>query len=155
MTTYRSPREYAWAAWLDCLQVPYQYEALQARLSRALRYQPDFWLPNTEAWLEIKAARPTYGEARVAKQVTRAVLPMKVDPDSDAEAATLPDHLQVICRIIEPIYVGKPVQNSSIKQPGSSPDDTLYSTPASAASFLRARPTVTSASMLTSTTSLP
>lgn len=72
MTTYRSPREYAWAAWLDCLSVPYQYEALQARLSKALRYQPDFWLPATEAWLEIKAARPTYGEARVAKQLAEA-----------------------------------------------------------------------------------
>lgn len=54
---------------------------------------------------------------RVARQVTRAVLPMKVDPDSEAEAATLPDHLQVVCKIIETIYIGKPVQNSAIKQP--------------------------------------
>ena len=44
---------------------------------------------------------------------------------------------------------------SSARQPGSSPEDTVYSTPALSASRLRIRPTVTSASMLTMTTSLP
>src|SRR3990172_8480406 len=65
MVDFRAPNEYAFAALFDALAVPYKYEALEPALSRAIRYQPDFWLPDSLAWLEIKPQRhiPTPGEA--------------------------------------------------------------------------------------------
>lgn len=76
MTNFKAPNEYAWAAWLDLLNIPYKYEALEERISRAIRYRPDFWLPNSLAWLEIKPARhvPTPGESRVAWQLVEATV---------------------------------------------------------------------------------
>lgn len=70
----KAPNEYGWAAFLDALQVTWKYEALEPALSKALRYQPDFWLPDSLAWLEIKPERhtPTAGEARVARQLVMA-----------------------------------------------------------------------------------
>lgn len=70
----KAPNEFGFAAFFDALGVAYKYEALEPRLSRALRYQPDFWLPDSEAWLEIKPAghTPTDGEARVARQLVEA-----------------------------------------------------------------------------------
>lgn len=70
----KAPNEYAWAAFLDALRVPYKYEALQPYLSRTIRYQPDFWLPDSLAWLEIKPQghTPTDGEARVARLLVEA-----------------------------------------------------------------------------------
>lgn len=74
MTTYRAPNEIAWASLLTHLAVTHYYEALEARLSRAIRYQPDFWLPDSLAWLEIKSQghTPTPGELRVAWQLVDA-----------------------------------------------------------------------------------
>lgn len=74
MTIYRAPNEYAWAALLDTLAIAYKYEALEESVSRAIRYQPDFWLPDTMAWLEIKPTShiPTPGELRVAWQLVEA-----------------------------------------------------------------------------------
>lgn len=70
----RAPNEYGFAALFDALAVPYKYEALEPALSRALRYQPDFWLPDALAWLEIKPERHTItpGEARVARLLVEA-----------------------------------------------------------------------------------
>jgi hypothetical protein len=70
----KAPNEFAWAAFLDALAVAYKYESLEARLSRAIRYQPDFWLPDSLAWLEIKPQyhTPTDGEARVARLLVEA-----------------------------------------------------------------------------------
>lgn len=71
---YKAPNEYAFAAFFDLLRTPYKYEALQPLLSRAIRYQPDFWLPDSLAWLEIKPQghTPTDGEARVARLLVEA-----------------------------------------------------------------------------------
>lgn len=70
----KAPNEYAFAAWLDLLAVPHKYEALQADIVRAIRYQPDFWLPDSLAWLEIKRQyhEPTPGEVRVAQALVGA-----------------------------------------------------------------------------------
>ena len=68
MTTLRAPNEYAFAAFFDALAVPWKYEALEPDISRAIRYQPDFWLPDSLAWLEIKPEGhvTTDGEIRAA-----------------------------------------------------------------------------------------
>jgi hypothetical protein len=74
VTPFRAPNEYAFAAFFDALAVPYKYEALEPEISRAIRYQPDFWLPDSLAWVEIKptGAVPTPGEIRVAWQLVQA-----------------------------------------------------------------------------------
>ncbi len=71
---FRAPNEYAFAAFLDALAVPWKYEALEGDISRAIRYQPDFWLPDSLAWLEVKPTghAPTPGEIRVAWQLVEA-----------------------------------------------------------------------------------
>lgn len=71
---FRAPNEYAFAAWLDALAVPWKYESLEPAIARAIRYQPDFWLPDSLAWLEIKPGfhRPTPGEERVARLLAEA-----------------------------------------------------------------------------------
>ncbi len=71
---YKSPNEYAWAAFLQALKLEFKYEALEADLSRAIRYQPDFWLPGALIWLEIKPLNHalTPGEIRVAWQLLDA-----------------------------------------------------------------------------------
>ena len=73
--TFRAPNEYAFAALLDALAVPWKYEALEPDISRAIRYQPDFWLPDSLVWLEIKPVghTPTGGETRVAWQLVEAM----------------------------------------------------------------------------------
>lgn len=69
---FRAANEAAWAAFLDALGEPWLYEALEPDISRAIRYQPDFWLPKRSTWLEIKSAKPTPGEWRVARELRAA-----------------------------------------------------------------------------------
>jgi hypothetical protein len=60
---------------MDALGVTWQYEVLEPDIARALRYLPDFWLPESDedgAWLEIKSGRPTPGEMRVARELKAA-----------------------------------------------------------------------------------
>lgn len=72
--SYRSATEAVWAAWLNAVGIEFKYEALQSDMGRALRYQPDFWLGEALAWLEIKVVghKPTEGEERVAVELARA-----------------------------------------------------------------------------------
>ena len=72
--TFRAPNEYAFAAFFDALAVPWKYEALEPAISRAIRYQPDFWLPDSLAWVEVKPKgyAPTNGEMRVTWQLVEA-----------------------------------------------------------------------------------
>jgi len=74
MTLFRAPNEIAWSTWLAELGVDHRYEALEPALARGLRYQPDFWLGEALAWLEIKPVghKPTEGEARVARDLATA-----------------------------------------------------------------------------------
>jgi len=69
---WRAANERAWANLLTALGEPWLYEALERDLSRALRYMPDFWLPERLTWLEIKSNPPTPGELRVARQLREA-----------------------------------------------------------------------------------
>ena len=73
MPNYKSATEATWAAWLNAAGIEFKYEALESATARALRYQPDFWLPGAVAWLEIKAVGhvPTPGEERVALDLAK------------------------------------------------------------------------------------
>lgn len=60
---------------MDALGITWQYEVLEPDIARALRYLPDFWLPESDedgAWLEIKSGRPTPGEVWVARELRQA-----------------------------------------------------------------------------------
>lgn len=69
---WRAANEGAWARLFDGLGVRWIYEGLDADLSRAIRYMPDFWLPGTHSWIEIKSDPPTAGEIEAARLLLRA-----------------------------------------------------------------------------------
>lgn len=69
---FRADNEAAWARVFDALGVVWKYEALEPDLSRAIRYQPDFWLVEQMTWVEIKSGPPTPGEIRVARDLLAA-----------------------------------------------------------------------------------
>lgn len=50
---FRSRMEARWAVFMDTLGIPYDYEPEGFELG-GLRYLPDFYLPNQDAYLEIK-----------------------------------------------------------------------------------------------------
>ena len=66
---FRSRLEARWAAFLDSLEVRWEYEKEGYDLGNGVRYLPDFWLPLSEHkypgagyWLEIKPASPSDDE---------------------------------------------------------------------------------------------
>lgn len=50
---------------LDALRIPYRYEVEGFDLDNGDRYLPDFWLPASRTWLEIKGQAP--GEDELLK----------------------------------------------------------------------------------------
>lgn len=69
---WRSANEPAWAQVFDKLGLAWEYEKLEESTARALRYRPDFWLPDWQVFVEIKSGPPTPGEVRVARQLRNA-----------------------------------------------------------------------------------
>ncbi len=51
---FRSRLEARWAVFLDALGVPFEYEKEGYDLGEAGWYLPDFWLPQSQTWIEIK-----------------------------------------------------------------------------------------------------
>lgn len=71
MPSFRAANERAW--WLLFRQFgDVRYEALEPDISRAIRYMPDLWLPDTLTWVEIKSGQPTPGEVEAARLLLRA-----------------------------------------------------------------------------------
>lgn len=74
----------------DSLGIPYDYE-LEGFDLNGLWYLPDFWLPNQDCWVEIKATEPTEGEyekaARLAAASEKTVFIFYGAIDRQAEAA--------------------------------------------------------------------
>lgn len=69
---FRSRLEARWSVWLNALGIPYRYEAEAFDLEGVL-YLPDFWLPEQQAWMEIKGELPTEQEqqkCRLLAQLT-------------------------------------------------------------------------------------
>jgi hypothetical protein len=54
--TFRSRLEADWAATLDSLDIAWDYEPEGYKLSDGTYYSPDFYLPASGAWLEVKGA---------------------------------------------------------------------------------------------------
>lgn len=53
---FRSRLEARWAVFFDSLGVSYEYEKEGFDLGSAGWYLPDFWLPEQQAWVEVKSA---------------------------------------------------------------------------------------------------
>lgn len=51
---FRSKLEVKYARLLDDLNIPYEYEGVAFEFEDGTKYLPDFWLPRSEAFLEIK-----------------------------------------------------------------------------------------------------
>jgi hypothetical protein len=74
---FRSRLEARWAVFLSTLGVQWEYEAEGYELSDGTRYLPDFWLPNEQAWIEVKGADPSPDEmATCAQLADEAGLPV-------------------------------------------------------------------------------
>lgn len=52
--TFRSTLEADWAATLDRGQIAWSYEPEAVQLPSGAYYRPDFWLPELDAWMEVK-----------------------------------------------------------------------------------------------------
>lgn len=64
---FRSRLEARWAVFFDCRRVKWEYEKEGYVLSNGEFYLPDFWLPEFNAFVEIKALPPTDAEINKAK----------------------------------------------------------------------------------------
>lgn len=51
---FRSRLEARWAVFMDTMHIPWQYEAEGFLLDHDKPYLPDFYLPNTDTWVEVK-----------------------------------------------------------------------------------------------------
>jgi hypothetical protein len=71
--TFRSRLEARWACFLDALGMPYEYEKEGFDLGKSGWYLPDFYLPASETWLEVKPREPSAEEREKAKVLTLAL----------------------------------------------------------------------------------
>lgn len=67
---FRSRLEARWAVFFDALGLKWEYEPEGFDLGGGVRYLPDFWLPDLDMWVEVKAGQPTITEAQKAKALT-------------------------------------------------------------------------------------
>ncbi len=51
---FRSRLEARWAVYFDAIGMMWEYEKEGFELDNGLRYLPDFWLPETRFWAEVK-----------------------------------------------------------------------------------------------------
>lgn len=68
---FRSRTEARWAVFFDVVGIEYEYEKEGYELPSG-RYLPDFWLPNVDAWFEVKGGRPTEAEILLGVDLWRA-----------------------------------------------------------------------------------
>lgn len=61
---FRSRLEARWAVFFNTLGLTYSYEPEGFQLSNGERYLPDFWLPDLDAYLEVKPTSPSLQERR-------------------------------------------------------------------------------------------
>lgn len=59
---FRSRLEARWVVFFDTLGIRYEYEPEGYDLGEAGWYLPDFWLPDFQAWLEVKGVSPSVEE---------------------------------------------------------------------------------------------
>lgn len=51
---FRSKLEAQWAKFFDCMRLPWMYEPEGYQFSDGTRYLPDFYLPDSNQWFEVK-----------------------------------------------------------------------------------------------------
>ena len=67
---FRSRTEARWAVFFKIAGIRFEYEP-QGFVLDGIPYLPDFWLPDAEAWLEIKGGDPTEVEIRLCEALSR------------------------------------------------------------------------------------
>jgi hypothetical protein len=65
---FRSRLEARWAVFFDTLGVKWEYEPEGFELPSG-RYLPDFWLPESMLWIEVKPTEPTAREKLLAEEL--------------------------------------------------------------------------------------
>lgn len=71
---FRSRLEARWAVFFDALGVKWEYEKEGYDLGEAGWYLPDFWLPDVNAWVEIKPNKDAYNDKASAKAKALAAI---------------------------------------------------------------------------------
>lgn len=66
---FRSRLEARWAVFFDNVGVEWQYEPEGFLLDGNVKYLPDFYLPEMNAWIEIKGTMSEYDENKIKKFV--------------------------------------------------------------------------------------
>lgn len=69
---YRHETEVRWAYFFGELRVGAEYEPTSVKLLCGCGHRPDFYLGALDAWVEIKAGRPTRAELNKAKALAQA-----------------------------------------------------------------------------------
>jgi hypothetical protein len=60
---FRSRLEARWAVFFDAMGIKWEYEIEGFLLDDGTKYLPDFWLPETQSWLEVKPDEFTLDES--------------------------------------------------------------------------------------------
>lgn len=68
---FRSREEARWAVFFDQLAIPFEYEKEGYHVG-GFWYLPDFWLPQQQAWFEVKGQFPDDAEWQKATALARA-----------------------------------------------------------------------------------
>ena len=68
---FRSRLEARWAVFFDTLGVKWEYEPEGFELPSG-RYLPDFWLPESLLWVEVKPVKATDEEKQLAEELSSA-----------------------------------------------------------------------------------
>lgn len=71
-TWFRSRLEASWAAFLDHHAVKWTYEQEWFNFGDGTRYLPDFWLPESRAWMEVKGVLTDDDLTKVKRLAGRA-----------------------------------------------------------------------------------
>lgn len=51
---FRSRLEACWAMFFEAHSIPFEYEKRYCEFNDGTKYQPDFWLPESQSWFEVK-----------------------------------------------------------------------------------------------------
>lgn len=70
---FRSRLEARWTVFFDTLGIEWQYEPQGFELPSGRYYLPDFWLPDSRAWFEVKGPRPTADEKETLVEFARGL----------------------------------------------------------------------------------
>jgi hypothetical protein len=69
---FRSRLEARWAVFFDAANIPYEYELERFELENGRTYLPDFYLPKSGTWIEVKPVQPDDLTVKMCHEVGRA-----------------------------------------------------------------------------------